>query len=152
MGPLYHLPEEIDRICAVEAALKLLKPGGLLFVAFINVYAAVWDGMVRAPEGILQFGHSELVNCFVNATDFSGKAFGPNYFIRPGHIDPFMACFPLRKLHLVGSESILSLREKELAAQPPEVFTSWLDFAEKVCEREEFLSMASHFLYIGEKI
>ena len=36
MGPLYHLQTEPDRIQAVEAALRLLKPGGMLFASFIN--------------------------------------------------------------------------------------------------------------------
>ena len=49
MGPLYHLPEEADRVRAVEAALNLLKPGGILFAAFINSSAVVYDYMTKTP-------------------------------------------------------------------------------------------------------
>lgn len=42
--------------------------------------------------------------------------------------------------------------EPELMRQPPEVFEAWLDLAEKICEREDLLSFAEHFLYIGKKI
>jgi len=43
-------------------------------------------------------------------------------------------------------------REKELVTQSAQVLAAWIDFAEKVCEREEFLGMAEHFLYIGKKL
>ena len=48
MGPLYHLLEETDRIAAVNAALNLLKPNGIIYVSFISLYAGVfrirdWD-------------------------------------------------------------------------------------------------------------
>ena len=39
MGPLYHLLEESDRINAINASLRLLNPGGVIFVSFINVFA-----------------------------------------------------------------------------------------------------------------
>jgi SAM-dependent methyltransferase len=152
MGPLYHLPDEADRIRAVESALKLLKPGGVLFAALISSYAGVWDAMRRVPGSILAPIDPEIFSCFLEDKSFSGRAFATNHFIRPKDVAPFMARFPLRKLSLLSSESVLYFREKELFAQPEAVWNAWLDFAEKICEREEFLSMAGHYLYIGEKL
>jgi SAM-dependent methyltransferase len=153
MGPLYHLPDEKDRVRAVDAALKLLKPHGVLFAAFISSYAGTWDFMARHPDYILTPDLPPIFDVVLQDSSFSGTGlkFTSNHFIRPKDVEPFMARFPLKKLHLLNSESVLLLREKDLAAQPPEVFSAWLDFAEKLCEREEFLSMAGHFLYIGEK-
>jgi hypothetical protein len=84
---------------------------------------------------------------------FSGSAFTEqNHFIRPQDVEPFMSQFPLVKLHIIGSQSILATREKELMEQPQEVFNAWIDFAEKVCERKDFLCLAHHILHIGKKI
>ena len=152
MGPLYHLPEEKDRIVAIQAALNLLKSGGILFAAFISSYAAVWDYLTRYPDMILGDGERKFFDLLEKDQSFSGFSFTETHFIRPADIRPFMASFPLKQLHILGSESILSLRERELISQPPEVLAAWIDFAQKVCEREEFLPMAEHFLYIGEKL
>ena len=88
----------------------------------------------------------------INDKDFSGFGFADNHFIRPKGVELFMSQFPLEKLHIIASESFLSSREQELIKQPPEILNAWIDLAEKVCEREEFLSVSQHFLYIGRKI
>lgn len=41
--------------------------------------------------------------------------------------------------------------EENFLIQPREVVDKWLDVAEKLCEREEFLGYAEHAMYIGRK-
>ena len=151
MGPLYHLPEEADRIKAVNAALQLLQTNGLLFCAFISSYAAVWDYLARVPGAILDPEQDIYFTCMRKDEDFSGLSFTQTHFIKPKGVDSFMAQFPVKKLHLVGCESILALRERELTLEPPEVLGKWIDFAAELCERDDFLSLSHHYLYIGRK-
>jgi SAM-dependent methyltransferase len=47
MGPLYHLPEEEDRIAALREALRVVAPGGTVVVAAISRYASALDGLIR---------------------------------------------------------------------------------------------------------
>lgn len=47
LGPLYHLTEGRDRRAALAEALRVLRPGGLLFSAAISRYAALLDLLVR---------------------------------------------------------------------------------------------------------
>jgi len=44
MGPLYHLPEQSDRVQAIHEACRVLRPGGVCFVAVISRYASLLDG------------------------------------------------------------------------------------------------------------
>ena len=45
LGPLYHLPEPSDRERSLAEALRVLRPGGLLFAAAISRYASFLDGL-----------------------------------------------------------------------------------------------------------
>lgn len=38
-----------------------------------------------------------------------------------------------------------------LLQQPEPVICAWIDFAERLCEREDLLNFSEHFLYIGRK-
>ncbi len=152
MGPLYHLLEESERVKAIQAALRMLKPDGCLFSAFISSYAGVIYAMKYAPELILDKEAASDYDQFVRDQPFTGDSFTQAYFIRHADILPFMKRFPLQTLHLLGSEGILSPCEPIISAQPPEVFEKWLELAIQVCEREDLLSYSEHFLHIGRKI
>jgi len=45
LGPLYHLTERADRLLALEEALRVLRPGGLVFAAAISRFASLIDGL-----------------------------------------------------------------------------------------------------------
>lgn len=54
LGPLYHLLEESERVKAVQNALRLAKPNGNIFVAFVSVAAHLRDLVMREPERIVK--------------------------------------------------------------------------------------------------
>ncbi|RAP73606.1 class I SAM-dependent methyltransferase [Paenibacillus montanisoli] len=151
MGPMYHLKAEQDRIGTIKECLRKLKPNGILFVAFVSSYSFVWDYLIRNPDLILMDERKAQLDCMLNDVDFTGVGFTDNFFIRPNDVLPFFEQFDLVKLHLMNCESFLYLREAELLNQSPEVAAAWLDLAEQVCEREDLLSMAEHFMYIARK-
>lgn len=151
MGPLYHLLREEDREMAVRACLRRLKPGGVLFAAFISIYGGMIYAAREIPESILWEGEDAFYNRIRDKRDFAGPGFTHAFMIHPSHVQPFMRRFPLETLHLAGSESIAAPFHNKLKEQPPEVIAGWLDFAMSLCEREETLSYSEHLLYIGRK-
>ena len=50
LGPLYHLVERGDRVLAIREAGRVLRPGGVLFVAVISRFAALLDLLLRADR------------------------------------------------------------------------------------------------------
>ena len=47
LGPLYHLTERADRLMALREARRVVRPGGLVFVAAISRFASLFDGLAR---------------------------------------------------------------------------------------------------------
>ncbi|MEG0767354.1 MAG: class I SAM-dependent methyltransferase [Clostridia bacterium] len=154
MGPLYHLLEEADRVKAVEACIRLLKPNGTFFASFIVIFAGIIYAMKFAPQILLSSDASEQAfrTCVLRQESYAGDAFTQAFFVQQAEIMPFMARFPLEKLHLFGQEGILSPCEAHIASQGPEVMDAWLDLSEAIGEREELLSWSEHLMYVGRKL
>jgi len=151
MGPMYHLLEENDRVAAVNACLSLLKPDGTLSVSFISSYAGILYYLREMPEAILNPEVQADYKYMEDDLPFSGMAFTDAYFIRQQDVLPFMEQFPLKTLHYLSSEGIFSPWYRTLQSQGEEAYQTYLKFAVATCERENLLSFAEHFLYIGRK-
>lgn len=153
MGPLYHLQEETDRAKAVNASLRLLKPGGLVYVSFINLYSGLIYAMKHEPEAVID--KNELTLAYMQAMlddkSFSGELFTHAFFIKPTEVLPFMAQFPLEKLHFFGQEGVTAPCELTIMSQSRDIIDAWIDLSETLAEREELLHMAEHLMYIGRK-
>ena len=151
MGPLYHLLEDLDRSRAVDAALQLLKTGGVLFAAFISMSGGLVFGLRDVPEQFANPDEERFLVPLVEGRSYGGAAFTQAFFINQNEIVPFMNRFPLEKLHLFGQESVLAPNVHTFVEQPQEVKEAMLDVAEKLCEKEEYLSWSEHLMYVGRK-
>jgi 2-polyprenyl-3-methyl-5-hydroxy-6-metoxy-1,4-benzoquinol methylase len=152
MGPMYHLLDETDRFTAVHSAINLLKPGGILYVSFINLFSIIIYYMKQAPEKVVDDIEAVFIEHVVNKLTYAGDAFTKVVFTEQGGILPFMAQFPLEKLHLFGQEGIASPCEWNIMRQSKEVVDAWLDLCEKLWEREDLLSWSEHIMYVGRKV
>jgi len=151
MGPLYHLLDEAERIIAVETALRLLKPGGLLFAAFISMSGGLVYMLREMPAQFAEPDEERFLKPLVEGRSYGGMAFTQAFFINQNEVQPFMSQFPLEKLHLFGQESFLAPNEHSIMTQPPEVVEAIFNLAEEMCEKEEYLSWSEHLMYIGRK-
>ena len=152
MGPLYHLLEESDRIKAINASLRLLKPGGVIFVSFINSFAGMIYTMKFDPSDIINTNGNMYYDSICEDRSYKGEAFTQAFFIHQREVLPFMEQFSLEKLHYFGQESITSPCESNIMSQPKEIVDAWLDMSEKLAEREDLLSWSEHLMYVGRKL
>jgi len=151
MGPLYHLLEEQDRVKAINSALKLLKPGGLLFAAFISMDGGLVFMLRELPEQFANPDEQKFLIPLVDGDNFSGAAFTQAFFINQHNVLPFMSQFGLEKLHLFGQEGVLAPNVHTFMEQTPEVKEALLKLSEDLYEKEEYLSWAEHLMYVGRK-
>ncbi|MEO1194312.1 MAG: class I SAM-dependent methyltransferase [Pseudomonadota bacterium] len=153
LGPLYHLVEAGERARAVKEALRVLKPGGVAFFAFISRYAAFHFNTKMFPE---QIGEKEDLTRRIFESGLyrpEGKEtfFIESHFADPEDIDPFMRQFPLQKLSLFGAEGLFAQSELALAKQKPDVLDTWLDLAIDYAETKGALYNSEHLVFVGKK-
>jgi SAM-dependent methyltransferase len=89
LGPLYHLPVPADRASALSEAMRVLRPGGLLFAAAISRYAALLDLLIKLDK-LHEPGIYELVEESVRTGVFGGPGeagvFTTSYFHLPAEL------------------------------------------------------------------
>jgi len=154
MGPLYHLPQEADRVTAVKKALAHLKPGGNLCASFILLAS----GLIRdlkvggcIVEDMSNSATKGLVDDIVAGRPYTGDAFSTVCFYPPAGIRSLMEGFGLETLHLFGQEGILAPNEFDILRRDPAEIECWIDVAKRLIEVPEMLAWSEHAMYIGRK-
>ena len=153
LGPMYHLLEEGDREKAFRECLRVLKPGGLLVVAFISVYAALYDAVITDPASLEEWRPRlrHFMATGVHHAPEQGGTFTDAWFADPFQIASWMSRFPLEPLHLIGAESMLAQSKFALYDQPPQVLAEWIDFACETADTPAALAGSEHVVYFGRK-
>ena len=146
LGPMYHLYAPGDWNRALDEAIRVTKPGGLIFTAFLSVYAILYANYLSGNfrEGL--------------AENFDG-AFRVRHFEEQGFtgfdISEFEALFdgkPVRKIVLAGTDSVLELAKRtEGFSLPDEEFDAFVRYHLRTCEIRELLGSHSHLLHICRK-
>ncbi len=146
LGPMYHLyePDEVNK--AIDEAVRVTKPGGVLLFAFISVYAIMYANYL---SGNWAAGQEE------NFTeDYRVKHFKEQLFTGYDVIE-FEQLFekkPVEWITTAGVDGILEPLEDRpdfsIADEDFDTFAAWyLAFAEK----RELLGTTNHLLYICRK-
>jgi S-adenosylmethionine-dependent methyltransferase len=151
MGPLYHLVEKPDREMAVREAFERLRPGGVIFSAFISRYGIWGDLMKNMPEWIEE---KREVKSYLT----TGKA--PHGTPRVG-FRPYITLVPeIAPLHegvgfetfkVVGIEPAISAEDESYNKLEGERRKLWLDLLYEISEEPSIVGSSRHLLYIGRK-
>jgi ubiquinone/menaquinone biosynthesis C-methylase UbiE len=152
LGPLYHLLMEAERKLAVREAMRVLRPGGIIFVAFITRYAAFRDLAKNSPltlsekrtewEDILRTGIYHVGQ---------GVGFTDAYFAHPTEIRPLMEEAGFETLDLIGCEGVVAGHEEQINHLTGEAWQEWVDFNYRLGKEPSLYGAADHLLYIGKK-
>jgi SAM-dependent methyltransferase len=150
LGPLYHLLTAEDRSRAACEALRVVRPGGVLFAAFITFYAPFRDAIAR---GYLKdyVDNPALVEQLL-ATQAANPGFTDAWFARPAEVRPWMESFGLRTLTLLAAEGLVTGHEQHINALDEVSFEFWADLNYRFAPDPHLYGAADHLLYVGEKL
>ncbi len=148
MGPLYHLINESDRRAAVDGALRLLKPNGIIIASFISNYAPIQDYLkgVYPIESV-----DELLVYLENGVNQGDKGFTIAYFTDYKEAKDLMNSFGLTEIVFASVENILGSKEKEINMLEESEYRKWLEIGYQLSQDENLMGTSEHFLYIGRK-
>ena len=146
LGPMYHLYTKEDMLKALNEALRVTKPEGIIMTAFLSIHAIMHDDYLQGnfAEGLKE-----------NFTeDFKVKHFTEQLFTG-FYIDEFEALFDtlhVKHITTIATDSILELAEMtKNFAMSDEDFELFTKYHLHNCERREYLGSSSHLLHICQK-
>jgi ubiquinone/menaquinone biosynthesis C-methylase UbiE len=148
LGPMYHLFTGDDKRQALREAIRVTKPGGLLFVAYCMADASILgygfkEGHIfeLIEKGLLETEHFKA---FSNPWDVFE-------LLRKEDIDELMRGFATTRLHYVASDGYTNHMRETVDAMDAATFKLYLQYHFAVCERPDMAGLSHHTLDIFQK-
>lgn len=145
-GPMYHLYDADDVHRALDEAIRVTKADGIILVAFLSVYAILFDNYLN---GNLLAGLAENFDAEHRVRHFEEQLF-TGYDI--AEFESLFAEKDVQHLTTVATDSVLELAEgRSDFAMSDKEFEAFTAYHLASCEKRELLGCSSHLLYICKK-
>ena len=154
LGPLYHLIERTDQLQAIAEAKRILKPGGVLFAAFLNRFGLIRFLARFQPELIKQ--DADIVESILAKGDARSdkypEAFSNfSYWSTPSEIEPLMAKAGFEKLAIVNAEGCTAYIDDGIKGLEEELWDAWVELNYQLAKEPELYGASIHLVYVGRK-
>ncbi len=150
LGPMYHLYNNEDKRRAISEAVRVTKPSGVIFVAYVISDGCLIDeGFNRGNVSVSSY----IENGLIDAETFAATSRPKDLFdlVRKEDVDDLMRDFPVKRLHYVSADGCALLIRESLDAMSETDFELYLKYHFATCEREDMLGFTSHALDIFRK-
>ena len=139
-GPLYHLERREDQLRCMKEALRVLKPGGLLFAAFISNDMVILTELAYRPHFFSEGTH--------DPETFRVENF-PFVFHRPADCRELFSDCGAEILAEIAADGLSELMEERINGLDEKDFAAYLRYHFCCCERPELFGHSNHLLFIG---
>jgi SAM-dependent methyltransferase len=155
LGPLYHLTERRERVQAWREALRVVKPGGLVFGAAISRFASLFGGLTDGILGDPRFRaivERDLRDGQHRNPDRDPQWFTTAYFHHPDELEAEATEAGLSVVEIVGVEGLaIWLRHLEADWNDPERCAPILDAARAVETEPSLRALSPHLLVVARR-
>ena len=151
MGPLYHLVVEKDREMAVREAFIRLRPGGVIFSAFISRYGIWGDLLKNLPE--LIDDQDQVNSVLLKGRDCEAWPKGGfrAYFAEVAEIAPLHEAVGFETIKVFGVEPSISADDESYNKLEGERRARFLAVLYQISAEPSIVGASRHLLYIGRK-
>lgn len=150
LGPLYHLYTKEDKRQALREAVRVTRPGGVIFTAYVISDGCLLDeGFLRRNINVAEYVKTGLLD----GETFAAKSEPKDLFelVRKEDVDELMRGFSTTRLHYVATDGCALLLREDIDAMDDETFRLYLDYHFATCERADLLGVTSHALDVFRK-
>lgn len=145
LGPLYHLYNHDDKLQALREAVRVTKPGGIIFAAYVMNDATLMETAFKTgcaydlvERGVLD------PETFMLSSDASAVF----ALCRTEDIEELRSHLNVTPLCMVNVDGASRLMREAFYDMPEETFQLYVDYRIKVAERRDMMGFASHVLDI----
>jgi S-adenosylmethionine-dependent methyltransferase len=153
LGPLYHLPLEVDRRRALAEARRVLTPGGVLLAAFATRFAPLRRLARTNPRLLIaepeRFETLLTMGSMPPSSDEEDLVGG--YYARPEEIAPLMAAAGFEPPRLLAAEGILDGIDERVTALRGPAWNAWADLNYDLADDPGLLAATSRILAISRR-
>lgn len=149
LGPMYHLYTAEEQKKALTEALRVTKPGGIVFAAYCGSDATVIQycfvrGMFRDPRNL----------ALADPMTFKLGSDPAHIFAlhRREDIDALMDGLPVQRLHFAGTDMATGYLRDTVDQMDDEMYELYLQYHFATCERPDLVGASNHFLDIFRKL
>lgn len=150
LGPLYHLYTEQDKRQAIGEALRVTKPGGMVFAAYVISDGCLLDeGFHRGNIDVAEYIEQGLLD----GETFAAHSQPKDLFelVRKEDVNRLMEGFQAVRLHYVATDGSSQWLRESLEKMDEKTFQLYLNYHLATCEREDLLGITSHAVDIFQK-
>jgi ubiquinone/menaquinone biosynthesis C-methylase UbiE len=154
-GPLYHLPESVDRVQALREARRVLRPNGVVAAAGISRYAGTLDGLIVNPTldaAIIGMRHRALLDGRYRNDTNNRRYFVTAYFHRPEDLARELNDAGFEHVQVFGVEGPgWLLSDFEARWSDLELRQRILDVARLLEQEVSIVGVSPHILAVGDR-
>ena len=151
MGPLYHLVEKVDREATLQEALRRMRPGGLIFSAFLSRFGVLSDLIRNVPGWIEDQDHvRSLLDIGSRPASYPRRGFRA-YFALSSEIAPLHEAISFQTISVVGVEPAIAAHDESFNQLEGRQREQWLDLLFEIGSEPSIVGASRHLLYIGSK-
>ncbi|HEY95009.1 MAG TPA: class I SAM-dependent methyltransferase [Dehalococcoidia bacterium] len=154
MGPLYHLVEEEDRKTALKEVHNRMKPGGIIFSAFISRYG-FWSDVMHTIPHYIEY-QDDVRSVLEGGKDLDLPSWGPGgfraYFATVPEIDSLHEQQGFETLAVAGVEPAGIAADDQYKKLTDNQRVLWLDLMFEISTEPSLAGASCHILYIGKRI
>ena len=148
LGPMYHLYTVEEQKKALAEALRVTKPGGVVFAAYCGSDAtAIQGGFLK---GMFR---EDRYKALIDPVTFNLASTPAEIFVlhRKENVDGLMDGLPAERLHFVGTDMAAGYMPDAIEQMDDGLYELYLRYHFATCERPDLVGASNHFLDIFQK-
>ncbi len=156
MGPFYHLTSVEEHAKAAREVARIVKPGGLVFVAFIPRLAGLAGLLLKAASDVEQVspeGYLDVLRSGVFRND-TQRGWQEGYLFEPRELEDLLTASGLSCIEVVSLRGIAFGREEALETikeKSPGLWEQVMAVIEHTGRDLAVIELGGHAMYVGKK-